>query len=436
MFTIHSFPRAILHLDADSFFVSCEQALRPELKGKPVVCGKERGIAVAMSSEAKASGVTRGMPMHDIKKICPNVVLIESDYETYSLFSKRMFVIIRRYIDVVEEYSIDEAFMDITGLQGPLHLSYLEIAARLQQEIEHQLGISVSVGLAPTKVLAKVASSMHKPHGFMAIEGKEIHRVLEHVPVGKIWGIGKNTAAYCGSLKIFTALQFANCSSEFIAEHFPKPIQELHQELRGVSIFPVVPEEKTSYVSISKTYTFGPSSSDRSYVWSEVIKNLEGACAKARRYGLGAMEVVVMLKTKNFVTQGFKAKVTRASCHPNELINSVQQLFDAIWDDGETYRATGIVLANLREYQPTQISLFESVVHIERMQKLYAAIDMLGSRFGIHTVHMAASLPARTNIPVQTNVSTSTSQNSKISLRVGQSPMSFFKMPMVLGSVC
>ena len=118
--TIRSWPQAILHLDADAFFASCEQAVHPELRGRPVITGKERGIVAAASYEAKAKGITRGVSLYDVKKICPDAVIVPSDYETYSLFSVRMFEILRRFSPDVEEYSIDEAFVDLTGLQEKL----------------------------------------------------------------------------------------------------------------------------------------------------------------------------------------------------------------------------------------------------------------------------------------------------------------------------
>src|ERR671925_2290697 len=146
--TLASFPRAIVHIDGDAFFASCEQSRRPKLQGRPVVTGKERGIAASMSYEAKARGVTRGMRIAEIRKICPDVVILPSDYETYSLLSKRFFAIVRRYTPEVEEYSIDECFCDLTGLRRPLRLSYPQIAARIKQDLDTALGFTFSAGLA------------------------------------------------------------------------------------------------------------------------------------------------------------------------------------------------------------------------------------------------------------------------------------------------
>jgi DNA polymerase-4/DNA polymerase V len=119
-----SFPRAILHIDGDSFFAACEVAKNPSLRGKPVITGKERGIVSAATYEAKARGVKRGVPLHEALKACPDAIILPSDYETYSLFSNRMYEIVRRYTPAVEEYSIDECFADLTGLRRTLRKNY------------------------------------------------------------------------------------------------------------------------------------------------------------------------------------------------------------------------------------------------------------------------------------------------------------------------
>lgn len=133
--TIVSWPRAIIHVDADAFFASCEQAVDPRLRGKPVVVGKKRGIVTAASYEAKAKGVKRGMRIFEAERVCPGVIVRESDYETYGLFSVRMFEILRRFSPEVEEYSIDEAFVDLTGLRRIFRSSYSNIAKKIQDTI-------------------------------------------------------------------------------------------------------------------------------------------------------------------------------------------------------------------------------------------------------------------------------------------------------------
>ena len=251
---IRSWPTAIMHLDADAFFASCEQAVHPELRGKPVITGKERGIVSAASYEAKAKGVERGMRLFEARKACPNVVMLPSDYETYSLFSVRMFDILRRFSPDVEEYSIDEAFVDLTGLRRSFHGPYEEIAREVQKMIEQELGITVSVGVSLSKVLAKVASKHRKPRGLTMIPGREIHDFLAQLPVGKVWGIGPNTAAFLHKFGITTALQFARADERFIKSRLSKPFQEIWHELNGRSVYPVTADARQAYQSIDADF--------------------------------------------------------------------------------------------------------------------------------------------------------------------------------------
>lgn len=173
--SIHGFPRAIVHIDGDAFFASCEQARDPKLKGKPVITGKERGIVASMSYEAKALGVTRAMRIFEVKKICPQAVILPSDYETYSLLSRRFFSIVRRYTPDVEEYGIDECFADLTGLRRAQRMNYITMAQKIKEALDTELGFTFSVGLAPNKVVAKIGSKWKKPSGLTAIMARDIH---------------------------------------------------------------------------------------------------------------------------------------------------------------------------------------------------------------------------------------------------------------------
>jgi DNA polymerase-4/DNA polymerase V len=190
-----SYPRAIIHIDGDAFFAACEVAKDPTLRGKPVITGKERGIVSACTYEAKARGVLRGEKLSDALKKCPEAVILPSDYETYSLFSERMYAIVRRYTPTVEEYSIDECFADITGLRRMHHKSYPAIAQAIQAELECELGMTFSIGLSATKTLAKIGSKWKKPCGFTAIPLRDKDAFLATLPVEKLWGIGPNTGA-------------------------------------------------------------------------------------------------------------------------------------------------------------------------------------------------------------------------------------------------
>jgi DNA polymerase-4/DNA polymerase V len=393
--TISSWPRAIAHLDADAFFASCEQAIHPELKGKPVITGKERGIVAAMSYEAKAKGVKRGMRLFEVKKVCPNCIILPSDYETYSLFSKRMFDILRRFTPDIEEYSIDEGFLDLTGLRRALHGSYGEIAEKMQQAVAQELGITVSVGVSVSKVLAKIGSKNKKPAGLTIIRGRDIHLYLEKLPIEKVWGIGPNTSAYLRKFGVVTALDYARKDEAFIKKALSKPYQEIWHELNGRSVYPVTVQSKSSYQSISKARTFTPPSTDRDFVFAQLAKNLENACIKARRYNLATQRIVLFLRQQDFRDAGIEVKISRPTAIPNDLFSSLKEGFLKIFRPNTPYRQTGVVLCDLVSEEKHQYTLFDDTVLIEKMSKLYKAVDTLSEKFGKHTVQCGASLPTK-----------------------------------------
>ena len=391
LFSLHSWPRAIAHIDGDAFFTSCEEAIHPEFKGKALITGSERGIVACASYPAKKMGIKRGVPLHEARKICPGLIILPSDYETYSLFSRRMFGIMRRFTPDVEEYSIDEAFADITGMRRALHLSYEEIALQMKKEIERELGITVSVGLSITKVLAKVASKYLKPSGMTVIKGRDIARYLRDLPAEKIWGIGPATTNYLAKLGIRTALAFAQLPEKTVRDKFTKPGVEIWQELRGDSVYPVTTEEKSSYASISKTKTFAPATTDVDYLFAQLMRNMESACIKARRYTLAPQKIVVFLKNNNFDTAGSEATLSRPCACPLEFSVIIRDLFESCYRPQELYRATGVILLNLAPEGNTQYSLFDNPVHAEKIKELYNVADELGQKFGKHTLHLGST---------------------------------------------
>lgn len=391
LFSLHSWPQAIIHTDGDAFFTSCEEVIHPEFKGKPIITGGERGIVACASYAAKHIGIKRGVPLHEAKKICQNLIVLPSDYETYSLFSRRMFSIMRRFTDQVEEYSIDEAFADITGMRRALHASYDIIAANMKKEIEKDLGLTVSVGLSLTKVLAKVASKYHKPSGLTIIPGRAIAYYLKDLPVEKVWGIGPATTSYLNKMGIRTALEFARLSEAFVKKKFTKPGVEIWKELRGEPVYPVTKEEKSSYASISKMKTFAPPTNNPEYLFAHLLRNLESACIKARRYKLAPQRVVPILKKQDFDSVASEIKLSRPTSHPLEISDLIHDVFNTLFRGKELYRATGIILLGLSRDTNRQYSLFEDPVKIEKIRRLYEAVDEISGRYGKHALHLGGS---------------------------------------------
>ncbi len=430
---LSSYPRAIVHIDGDAFFASCEQAMHPEWRGRAVITGKERGIVAAASYEAKAKGVSRGTPLWEVKKIIPDAIIVPSDYETYSLFSKRMFEIMRRFTPMVEEYSIDEAFCDITGLRRPLRGSYESIALRMKESIERELGLTVSVGLSSTKTLAKVGSKWKKPSGFTAIRGRHIHKFLGQLPPEKIWGIGPATAAYCAKLGMRTALDFAAKDEAFVLKHFIKPQYETWQELNGRPVFEITTEEKHDYASIGKSKTFTPPSSDREYVYAQLLKNLENACIKARRHGLAAKGLVAYLRRQDYGSEGAEAEFSRPTAFPIEMGGTLRKMYDALYRPHVLYRATGVVLTGLAPQGTAQMSLFEPPAKLERLTRLYKAIDKLSAAMGKHCVFTAGSAAAQ-NTP-QHVLERGDVPLRKLTRLTGETKRQHLRIPMLLGRV-
>ena len=392
-----SFPRAILHIDGDAFFASCEVAKDARLRGKPVITGKERGIVSACTYDVKARGVKRGMRLNDALKIVPDAIVLPSDYETYSLFSERMYAIVRRYTPTVEEYSIDECFADITGLRRTLRMGYAEMAASIKRDLQAELGMTFSVGLSASKVLAKVASKWQKPDGLTIIPLSETEKFLAKRAVGDLWGIGHNTAAYLGKFGIRTALDFARKDEAWVRAHTSKPYYEIWRELQGEVVFELSTEKKTTYQSISKTKTFTPPSRDERFIFAQLSKNIENACIKARRWNLASPAVFFFLKTQDFKYHGCEVKLPHSTAAPQDILAAAQEYFPKVYRRGMLYRATGITLLKLHDAGAGQLDLFGGAKKTEGLLRVFKSIDELSERYGKHVVFLGSSFHAMTH---------------------------------------
>lgn len=390
--TPSAFPRAILHVDGDAFFTSVEQALHPALRGRPVVTGQERGIIACASYEAKAAGVKRGISLRDARRLCPELVVLPSDYESYSLFSKRMFEIMRRYTPEVEEYSIDEGFADITGMNRVLHRSYPEIAASMQKTINAELDLTVSAGLSLTKGLAKIASDFRKPNGLTVVSADTLDDFLQHVRLAEVWGLGPNRVKQLETAGLKTAQDYVRMPEAWIRKHLHKPGAEIWHELRGTAILPVITIPWRPEASITKSKTFSVPSSDREVVYARLIRNLESAFIKLRRYHLRTAEVGVSLRLKDYGESGLCVRLDRSVCTVQEITEPVRQLFAQLFTEGATYRSTGVVLQRIEDDRSRQYELFEDPAQEEKTRALSAATDHLQRNYGKHSVFLGTGL--------------------------------------------
>ena len=389
--TLHSLPKAIAHIDCDAFFASVEQSLNPKLKGKPVITGKERGIAAAMSYEAKRCGVTRGMRLFEVKKLCPEAIILPNDYEAYSLFSKRFYGILRRFTPDVEEYSIDEAFADLSGLRRIYRTSYEEIALKIKETVERELGITVSVGLSLTKSLAKICSKENKPSGFTCLKGYDLHHFLKKIPTERVCGFGPNSVALLKKNGVNTVYDFIRRPELFAKKLFGKVGLELWHELRGEAIYPIVMGEKDNQVSLSKTKTFTPPSNDKDFVRAQLLRNLESAFIKLRRHHLRAKTISIFLVNHEFRGTGLCADLTRSTSSTIEAAEMASKLFDKLFNPSLKYRKSGIILNDLEVDNETQYDLFEDVCRIKALREISKVIDEVNSIYGKHSLHLGST---------------------------------------------
>ena len=394
-FTDRSFPKAILHFDGDSFFASVEQAMNYKLRGKPIVTGAERGAATALSIEAKRLGLNRGMTMKDIRAKCPEVIVVSSDYTAYSVYARRMYAIVRRYTSLVEEYSIDECFADISALRPAYGMCYEEIALMIKNDLERSLGITFGVGLGPSKVVAKIGSKFRKPGGFTPIPACEVQSFLKDIPVGNLWGVGMAQMLKLQNLGIVTALDFAQKDEGWLRDnHIAKPYREIWYELRGGCARDVGLESPRRIGSIIKTRTFSPPSRERAFVLAQLSKNIERACFKARSHGVKTGVVGLMLKTQDFLYRNVEVLLPIPTHDPAYILRHVQEHFERMFVPNILYRATGISLRGIIEEKMATLDLFGETLKTDENSKLLEAVDRLNKRYGKETVLLAQSLKA------------------------------------------
>lgn len=385
----NKYSRQILHFDGDSFFASVEQVLNYELKGKPLVTGSERGVITSASIEAKRFGINRGVSMRQAKEICPDLIIVPGNYLMYSIFASRMYSIVREFTDKVEEYSIDECFADISYTSGSL-------GPKIKERLENSLGVTFGVGLAPTKVLAKVASKHRKPGGYTEITDENIDSILGSLPCGRVWGIGPAASFALSKLGVKTAKEFRDKSIGWIeANRIAKPLREIWLELKGNSVkdLCLIPEAPHSIV---KSRTFRPSTSLRSVILSELSSNVESAMSKMRGYRMRTKEFRFYLKTQEFRYHGFDVLLPMHTSSTIEIMKHIKANFDKVYAPKTVYRATGICLKNFSAGLPTP-DLFGEIMGAEKQAVVFKAVDKINSRFGDRSLILGSSLSAINN---------------------------------------
>jgi nucleotidyltransferase/DNA polymerase involved in DNA repair len=371
-------------IDCDSFFVSCERKINPRLCGKPVcVVSGDRGCVVARSIEAKEMGIPMGHPLFMAKKEFPDAIYINSNLYLYSQISEQVMNLLRRFSPMVEVYSIDEAFVDLTGLAKLYKKNYYNLALSIREIVAQEIGIPVSVGVSRTKTLAKLASDKSKTTvNHVYIAGRcGITRLLKSSEIGEVWGIGRNLEPKLRGHGIYTAYDYAEKNDTWLKSRFGKLGLELKYELLGNQIHKISDVIKPPK-SIMDTKSFPEFSTDINYLKNELMIHIHSACRKLRKANCKCKTIGVIIKTKDFKTFCEKENLEHATNFEFEISELAIPILEKMFNRSEIYRSVGILLENFKPCDNEQRSFFDNSERREKNEKLAKSLDKLEAKFG------------------------------------------------------
>jgi DNA polymerase-4 len=364
----------------DAFFASVEQRDRPELRGKPVLVGSDRrrGVVAAASYEARIYGCHSAQPMSVALRRCPHAVVVRPDGKRYGEASERVFSIFEEVAPKVEPLSIDEAFLDLTGterLLGPA----VEVARGIKRRVREEVGITASVGIAPNKFLAKLASDLEKPDGLTIVTPETIDDVLLPLPVERIWGVGPKTAERLHALGIRKVADLRALSREELERRFGASGDHFWRLARGLDDRAVVTTGEAK--SISHEQTFEEDLQDPADVRRVLLHQTEAVARRLRRHGLLAKTVTLKIRYGDFETITRSTTLDAPTDVTAQLWEAARGVFDRWVRSGyRPVRLIGMGAAHLGHGE-SQLTMFPDVVR-ERMRKLDAAVDRIQQRFG------------------------------------------------------
>ena len=371
-------------VDCDSFFVSCEQKINPELKGKPVCVMSGRGqCVISRSKEAKRLGIRMGMPYFQIEGQMKKATFINANHDLYSQISGQVMSVLKQFSPKVEVYSIDEAFVDLTGLERLYKKNYWEIGQMIREEILKQLDIPVSIGVSSSKSLAKLASDKAKisGEGVFLVETRKILPLLQKTGIDEIWGIGKNLSILLRKNGILTAYELVCQDDVWLNKQIGINGLEMKHELLGEMVSPVSNEEKLPK-SIQKTSALAKFSSDKNYLKNSLNYHIHRACVKLRKINAKCKGVSIFLRTKDFKIFCEKKLLNASTDFELEISDIVFALLDKIYNPNIIYRSTGVILDTFVNNDEAQMSLFTDIEIDNKKEKLSKCFDRLEARFG------------------------------------------------------
>lgn len=376
--------RVIAHFDLDAFFVSVECLSNPSLKGRPlIVGGRERGVVAACSYEARKFGIHSAMPMKTALRLCPQATVIKSSRGEYSRYSRWVTEIIAAKAPLFEKASIDEFYLDLTGMDK--YFNPFQWTIDLRQEIIDKTGLPISFGLAANKMVAKIATDEAKPNGYLHIAFGREKEFLASLKVNKIPGVGEHMYQALRELGIETIDDLAAQPIEVLENRFGKYGGDLWNKAHGIHYGEVVPYHEAK--SISTESTFEENITDVDRLLSELVGMTERVAYELRQDNKMAGCIAVKIRYPNFETTSRQTTIAYSFCD-DELIPKAKDLFHKLWRKGTPVRLMGVRLSELTN-EAVQTNLFSDV---EKKTELYKAIDDVKNRFGGNSITKATGL--------------------------------------------
>jgi len=375
--------RIVLHIDMDAFYASVEQLDHPELRGKPVIVGgsSNRGVVSAASYEARKFGVRSAMPIFQAKKRCPQGIFVPVRMRRYKEMSDQVMEILERYSPIVEQVSIDEAYLDLSGLER-LHGSPEQMARRIKEEIRRITSLSCSIGIAPNKFLAKVASETNKPDGLTIIPSREAAKIAQGLPVGKVPGVGKKSVNRLEKLKVVTLGDLLALPEGALLEVAGKFAYTLLGFAKGRDDSPVV--SHTDAKSISSEETFEENTNDFEVLRKELLVQAEEVGRRLRKNGLKGTTVTLKLRRADFVRITRSISFSEPTDSTKAMYEWALRLLEAV-DLSEKFRLIGIAVSGFaaNPSASTQLNLFAQENRRHRSwPEVEKAMDSITEKFG------------------------------------------------------
>ena len=375
--------RWIIHVDMDAFYASVEQRDKTEYQGKPLIVGGlgNRGVVSTASYEARKFGVHSAMPMVTARRLCPQGVFLTPDHEKYAGVSEQIMEILSNFSPLVEPLSLDEAFLDVSGMDllfsGPV-----EIAGMIKQKIREELNLSASAGVAPNKFLAKMASDLHKPDGLVVVEYGREAEFLHDLPVGKLWGVGETTAKALKERGVLTIGQLSQLPNECLSTFFGRSAQTIHELSLGKDDRPVVPERDAK--SIGAEETFEQDLKEMDEICTALMLLAERVGYRLRLHHIAGRTVTVKLRYGSFRTVTRQHGLTEPTQTDTVIYRSAVELISRLQDINTGVRLLGITVSQLEPVRPVALSLFGCPEEKER--KISGAMDRMRLKFGANAL--------------------------------------------------